>query len=410
VIALWCATALANGQSTHIWITREAVVDLPAGELQDFLADPAVERALIAGAMFPDGGYAVDHPYGEAAHWEPFHDVYLAWILDNYDPPFTGEAALHLAFLLGLASHGMADETFDAHYFTWSRETDADFGWADGASFDEASDVIWCSTHGAQSHPEDPFVPYDLFVTLFPEIGIDVDRATMEDGFAALELAVDFVGFASTSPDSVAGYEAQFPWGGAHLDDPVFPGNPPDEARWVAAYWQSLWERAHDRPDPSFTLGIVPEPEERWGISRDHASERSAVSVITARGLHDDLVTADDFAVETADGAPIPFTVDVYYGETSHVIRLRPVDDWPLGDLTATMRGGFDGPTDGTTLGADFHWAFSTLPPPEPEPEPAVDGDPTAEEAPGGCTTGGGAASPLALLGAFVLRRRRITC
>ena len=377
IAVTWAALAFANGQSTHIWITREAIARLPAGELKNFASDPAVERALIAGAMFPDGGYAVDHPYGEAAHWEPFHDAYLAWIADTYDPPYTGAAALHAAFLLGLASHGMADETFDAHYFTWSRETDAAYGWAENKSFDEASDVIWCSRYGAQPRPADPFVPYDVFVDLFADQGIAVDRATMEDGYSALELAVDLVGFLSTAPDAVATYEAQFPWGGAHLDDPAFPGNPPDEANWVAAHWGGLWEQLHGGTQPAFTLGIVPTPDERWGISRDHTSERSAVSVIVARGLHDALVGADDFAVATADGTPVAVEADVYYGENSHVIRLRPIEDWPAADLSATLLAGFDAATDGSAPPADFRWEFSTLPAPE--------------AAQGGCATNGAA-------------------
>ena len=74
--AVVVGAALANGQDTHVWITRDALRHLPEGELKDLLADPANEAALVHGSMFPDGGYAVDHDYGETAHWEPFQGRY----------------------------------------------------------------------------------------------------------------------------------------------------------------------------------------------------------------------------------------------------------------------------------------------------------------------------------------------
>ena len=107
--------ALANGQTTHIWITEAALSALPDGELKELLARPELRDPLINGAMFPDGGYAVGDDYGELAHWEPFQQSYLQWIRDTYAAPYTeGEAADHVAFFMGMASHGMADEVFDS--------------------------------------------------------------------------------------------------------------------------------------------------------------------------------------------------------------------------------------------------------------------------------------------------------
>ena len=57
--------------------------------------------------MFPDVGYAVGDNYGEIAHWESFQAAYLEWIQDTYSRPWTTEAKQHIAFLMGLGSHGL---------------------------------------------------------------------------------------------------------------------------------------------------------------------------------------------------------------------------------------------------------------------------------------------------------------
>ena len=114
ILLLLSGTALANGQTTHLWITETARTHLPAGELADLLTGQS--DVLRVGTMFPDGGYAIGHGYGEVAHWEPFQGLLRDWILDNFDDPTGTDAAPYVAFYLGLASHGMADQVFDSMY------------------------------------------------------------------------------------------------------------------------------------------------------------------------------------------------------------------------------------------------------------------------------------------------------
>ena len=105
-------SAWANGQTTHVWIAEEALRSLEAGELKSLLSSPELRDPLLNGAMFPDGGYAVSDHYGELAHWEPFQQAYLQWIRDTFPPPWDeGDAAPHVAFLMGLAAHGLAFST-----------------------------------------------------------------------------------------------------------------------------------------------------------------------------------------------------------------------------------------------------------------------------------------------------------
>ena len=111
---IWSAVALASGQFTHVWMTRHALDHLPEGELKELLTSPEVTEVLINGTMFPDGGYAVNDDYGEIAHWEPIQNSYRDWIAEEYQTPYTKEAQQHIAFMMGMAAHGMADQVFDA--------------------------------------------------------------------------------------------------------------------------------------------------------------------------------------------------------------------------------------------------------------------------------------------------------
>ena len=116
----------ANGQSSHLWITHRAIEHLPNGELKQLLEEPYLEDHWRNGTMFPDGGYAVGDDYGEIAHWESFQIAYLEWIRDTFSPPWSLEAKEHIAFLMGLGSHGLADQSYDAMYFRRAYVYDVD--------------------------------------------------------------------------------------------------------------------------------------------------------------------------------------------------------------------------------------------------------------------------------------------
>ena len=122
--------------------------------------------------MFPDGGYAVGDNYGEIAHWESFQAAYLKWIRDTYSPPWTTEAKEHIAFLMGLGSHGVADQSYDAMYFRRAYVYDADGAWTE--SFDTATDVTFVAETMVQDMV-DVWVPYAL-LSIFGNRGHEVSR------------------------------------------------------------------------------------------------------------------------------------------------------------------------------------------------------------------------------------------
>jgi len=328
-LSLLSATALACGQTTHIWIALDAMERLPPGPLADLAGDPVVRDALVSGAMFPDGGYspAVNHPYGEAAHWEPFQIAYADWIRLSFPDLDAPEARLHQAFLLGLVAHGIADQIFDSNYLYRSQRYEPE-PWVAYGGADTATDVVYAGAHGGHALA-DHWVPYEALVPLFAAQGVDVDVATMVAGMASLDLAVLWVGGAAADPAQLAAQEAQFPWANSHLDDPAIPGSPADLIGQVAAYWPAWWSRVHDgAPDrTAVTFAQWPAPP---GFAHPTAVDDpgAMVSVAFTTALVRDTIEAPDAVRVTGPDGDHPVDAWMYYGEGSNVLNILPLEDW----------------------------------------------------------------------------------
>ena len=399
--------ALANGQSTHIWITLHALEHLPEGELKDLLTDPALEPILINGAMFPDGGYPLGDDYAEIAHWEPFQNRYRDWIRTQYGAPWTDEGEQHVAFLMGMASHGMADQTFDALFYERGLQHDhaSDFG---TNSFDTSTDVVWMSMVGPMEYPQD-WVPYDTFVQLYAEVGHSVSADTLATGQNLLRVAVLWVGNTSQIPDEVDRYAAQFPWMNSHLDDPEVSGNPPCEGRVLAEYWQSVWRRLNG--DMAFDPEIIATfPEGGYGLDTDPAKVESRISLVFSQAMRRDSLADDKVVVTDPSGSVIPTTNWLYYGDNSHVLHLASAGGWAADTAyTVTVGPGLMS-IDGNTTSGEARFTVSTEAPPPSETDTGSAADSGAAED-DGVLWGGGCGSRAGLLGFGMLpllaRRRR---
>jgi len=356
--------ARANGQISHLWISETARDDLPDGDLRDLLLREDLQLMLLNGSMFPDGGYAVGDGYGELAHWEPFQSLYLEWIRDTYDPPWTDEAAQHVAFLMGMASHGMGDQVYDSMYMERAKTHDADSPW-DTESMDEATDVAFAAEVGGREAPE-PWVPADVLAPLFhASAGHVVDPSTIETGQDMLGFAVWGVTEMAEVPETVAMYHEQFPWACGHQVDPAATGNPPVEAEVLVQYWQRLWDRLHgDESLADPLLAHFPRAGEQAHPTAADDIE-ALVSFVLVRGLDHATVGADTVTVETVDG-PVEAEVRLFYGQSSHVINLRPVDGWTeMREHTVTVGPGIK-TFDGMDIPGPQHFVFSTIPPSDP--------------------------------------------
>ena len=67
---------------------------------------------------------------------------------------------------MGMASHGMADQSFDSMYMSRAWVYDADQDWE--KSMDEATDVVFVAQTYGQSVDE-LWVPEDLFVAFYED-------------------------------------------------------------------------------------------------------------------------------------------------------------------------------------------------------------------------------------------------
>ena len=398
MLGLWVGlvgAALANGQTSHAHITLHALEHLPPGELRDFLTADGVRQALINGTMFPDGGYPQGDGYGEMAHWEPFQDRYLAWIAAQERAPYSDELAPHVAFLLGMASHGMADQIYDALYMERSRQHDHASDWAN-LSMDESTDVVYASIVGPLEPPDD-WVPYDAFMQLYEEAGHPVRLDLLERGQSLLRIAIAGVGAMSQVPETVDRYAAWFPWAAAHLDDPAVPGRPECEGEIVAKYWQRRWELLQGEPIDTEPLAIF--PSDSYQLERDATLVEARLSVVFPRGIDADRLDPALITVTGPDGA-VPVEPWVFYGYSAHTLHLSPQQDWAEdADYTVEIAAGMPH-IDGTTAPAVSFTFTTRAKPVEEEAEPMP-----AEER--GCASAPIGALPLSLLagGVFVISR-----
>ena len=345
---------LANGQTTHLWISATAIGHVEDESLAELLTEHASLLAL--GTMFPDGGYAIGHPYAETAHWEPFQDDFRDWIIDNYDDLSSPDAAAQVAFYMGLASHGMADQVFDSMYMERSRAYDADDGWSvESASLDTSQDVVFAHL----TYPHSP--PPDELPSVLPEIferhGVEVDMDTLTEGQRWLDLAVEGVAGMSEADHLVDQHMDAFPWGCSHLLSEDVPGAPPFEARVVAKYWESLWATLNGQSQDLSVIGW-------WPLSDAHGHPRQAddvearLSLVFNRGLYDAEVNAGSFQVESSS-VTVPINLDLFYRDDSHVVNIAPVDEWMDEAAHGLTVEGLSG-TDGRGMASPFALTFHT--------------------------------------------------
>jgi len=394
------SVAAANGQTTHVWITLQAVEQLEPGPVLDLLGRSDMRDPLVNGAMFPDGGYAVGDDYGEAAHWEPFQQAYLRWIRTHFEPPYDeGEAAGHVAFLMGMGSHGMADEVFDSLFMERSRVYDPGWSDPDVASLDTASDVLLAHQVGGVA-PAESWLPAETLAGIFrDDLQYEVSAQTLMDGQDLLYVALGVVDALALSDERLATFGAAYPWTNEHLLNEAMPGSPLHEAKVVAAYFEDLWLRLHEEPSVGPILNFVP-GHQTYRHEQVASTVEARLALAFARGVR--VETLGSVHVEDEDGAVVPASVGAFYGDRSHSVLVTPEQDWaPDAAFTVYVEAGLmdhDGAVFDGEWSATFHTGDS----------PADAGDDPGCGC-GSSISGGGAAS-WALVCLVGARRRREAC
>ncbi len=407
--------ARACGQNMHAWVTVQAVETLPEGELKDLLTGPEAERMLRNGCMFPDGGYANSlRDYAETLHWEPFQDRYLEWIRASYQPPWSDEAARHIAFLMGMASHGMADQLFDATFMESSKVNDP-VGWQTCTGilcgFDTFTDILWTQRQGAQLAPELWVPEHPVSELMRDGFQIEVPPDKIFQSQVVVSMALKVVQSFAADPNGLKQEKKDYPWAFANIENPKVAGTPPLMAPMVARYFQVLYARLRGQPwADQPPLGVMA-GNEQYELVREARNPESWISMAFPRGLDKPALKQEQFQIRSSKGEPVQAEAVLFYGHSSHVVSLRPKNDWaPDETYTIEIAPGILG-YDGVPTTSPFTFQVSTGPKPllpTPPPDVTVVEEPAPEPDSTGCATHNASPSILALLAlAWICYRQR---
>lgn len=313
--------AWANGAYSHIHISQLAVQELPPGPLLDLLSDPALVPIYEAGSMFPDSGYAASDEYGETAHWAPFHNGYVRWLREHHGDAMDSPAAReHAAFLLGVMSHGLADQIYDTTLLERAFELDGP------GEADMLADYFIVVDNNVLIYTE-AWAPYPELVEIFDSsVGYGVSEATLQRGMDLMELVLGFQR-AAARPSYLETWQ-QFPWLGTHIYNPAAAGSLPHLATLVAAHWQAVYERLQggaSMDEHLLVASIPPDGGVNFPVDDSDGDPYRRVGLVLGYSVRRSQV-APLLRLLDASGDPVPVRLRTAYGgEIRNFLMLEPV-------------------------------------------------------------------------------------
>ncbi|AKF11133.1 zinc dependent phospholipase C family protein [Sandaracinus amylolyticus] len=342
VIATAPAIASAHGLHGHVHVTGWAISNLPPGELRDVFEDPDVREAALAGAMFPDTGYALGsdaaRAYGEHAHWEPFIEDFVQRVRTTYGPTYdTKEERMLVAFLMGCAAHGLQDELFDSTFLYEAEQRD---GHGQDAT-DPGTDGFLVQDGYFWMTPSEYLPIADLlplYASLPQSAEIDEDLIRSQVRRVRGAYVNDTIG-PTIAEGNGERYRPQIPWTAEHYMDPAVAGSLYAEITPTARYMLALWERLHDRFEESeLVIHAWPDAPRRLREA-DHTSVASWVTLVLGKGVQQDGASAT-----LVDSLGAPHGLELRYtrwGGVSRLVRVVASADYTPGETyTATLASG----------------------------------------------------------------------
>lgn len=362
LLCLLSGLAGAHGINGHVHVTGWAIESLPPGSLKDFFAEKEVFEAALLGAAFPDSGYAVDHAYGELAHWPPFTHALLELIRRDLGPPFPDlETCKTAAFLMGIASHGLQDELFDSVFL---HQVSAH----DGGGQDEADPGTdgFLIVDGHHRFKPAFFLPGDVLRTAFDEAhGLDVPVAEMDLGLRRVKGFVIDVAEA-LGPRLDADYRHLIPWTAEHYLDANIPGSLAAEIPATRAYIEAVWARLHGEWPAAAVVGHAwPDPPRRLlGVTAGNVD--SWVTVVFGSGVNVGSLNADTVRLTDEAGAAVAVSVahTRWSGSrpeaSTRLVQLRPDADLRFDHAYTVEIGAGVVLQDGRVLDTPWRYTFRT--------------------------------------------------
>jgi hypothetical protein len=413
VAALAAASpASATGMHGHIWSSHCALETVTDARLKPLLETHRVR--LDNGSFFPDSGYAAKHEYGETAHWEKFVDGYIKWLRAKHADPVR-DAPQHVAFLMGAASHGLVDQTFDILYMDKVREVD---GPTD--DLDTSMDIFLAARR--KFVPDLAYDANELVDVFGKNVALTVPASEIKEGMDLARVGMGFVAEILWKDD--AKRSAQYPWAKANYQDPRVPGSYPWGALAVAKYWENILRRL-DGDSSAEALVVATDPPHAVTAGKMDAF----VTAFVGYGVKRPSITASSFFVIDAAGSVIPTEIRIRGDEYATTLQLKPKGDWAEGAPYKLVLDTAIETVDGTHPSKRIEVPFVVTPivngapspcplalaayprPSDTDEEPAPTPNEPKSESSGGCatsgSTGGSAALAIGALALTLARRAR---
>lgn len=400
VVLAAAAPAQGAGMTTHAHMAEAAVGYVQTPALSELLR--AQGDAVLAGAAYPDGGYASSSfpggNYGEESHWQRFVDAYLARLRGRGDcTPLTapdGPCAKQVAHMLGVAAHGMGDELWDWLFepamadhgespthpvFTTGLPGFAELGNVTPFNLINTSeyvmDVIALIDGGRLAKLGTSPPPFEDLLAAYAAVGRgDVTREGITAG-NSLAIAAQ-TGERPGLPAEYLRVKTTMPWSSANMFGA--PGGVFFSGRAIAAYYESLWHRlATGTPAPLRVANVNP-AHGATGVTTDFqgrvqtspgpngggAGKRIVAAFSSA--IRPETVTAETFRLYDEDGESVaPMTgwprMGPYGPEAGeHTLMFYPAQDLrPCTSYTAELTPGIRDWT-GQKLDKPSRWSFET--------------------------------------------------
>lgn len=350
--------ARATGMQGHVYMAQcgaEQVQDVRLRAIFD-----AQPTHLANGGFFPDSGYtAKDHDQGEIPHWEGYVQAYVELIRETYGPKFDSpEAQQHIAFLMGMAAHGITDSTYDAIFGDRAAQVEP----TDINSLDMANEI---------------FLVHDLPRYYIPELVVDTQTHSKVFTDRLLhpvtpDAIADAMGTAKSGIAVVANllyvgadeWGAKYPWARKHLLDPRIPGAYPFGAKVVTGYYRELLRRLDNNPSAD-QIVIGTYPDAAYPLATlDNTRPDGKIHFFFGEGL--ERTSVDDTTIEVQDegGNVIPTKWNFFRGDTwPNVIQVAALEGWKPGTKYTVVLKNTIKSLQGVSPTNPFSISFSTCTP-----------------------------------------------
>lgn len=412
-MAIAATPASGAGMTTHAFMAEKASTYVETPELRRLLV--LNRQQLLAGAQFPDSGYAPGTGFGETSHWERFVNVYADHI--RAVAPQRGcdlEAAISVcaglvAHLMGTAAHGMGDETWDWLFeprtvdhgeypankcFNDPHHTDVEhfcpvnLALLDGTPPDDLSstieyamDIAVISAYGRALGYSPLLPPVNDLLPVYARLGEangTADKMLLGHGLITAALTAE----RAVSPPEAQRLRRQMPWTFANVTKA--PGGVEWSARAIARYYESLWKKLQQGSSLPDVAAVYPARNARdvpyvWPAGKTSpgphtgGGENRIIAVMT-NAVFPASVSPETFYVLDADGnrvAPasgFPKPGPYHATEGTHSLMFYPAADLePCTKYTAVLTTGLrDWRGEGGALNPlprEHRWKFTTRPP-----------------------------------------------